>query len=162
MLDLNCAVDEAAWSSCSARLSLPRPFLPPSPVMEASWQASGLCRSTADPSANAVFLGVFFARMCCSGPDENTTVPRASSSHIWRKKPFDLCSAPCTALPAIIFRCNFSILQLWCATAHILIDCSANHRGVAPSGWVEMWKEVDCGWRFSHRQQSLSTLFEKI
>lgn len=159
MLDLNCAVDEATRSFCSARLSPPVPScLPP-----LWWKHPDRPRgSAAALLTHLQMLFVFFAKMCCSGPDENTTVPWASSSHIWRKKPFDLCSAPCTALPAIIFRCNFSMLQLRCATAHILIDCSANHRGVAPSRWVEMWKDMDCGWRFSHRQQSLSSLFEKI
>lgn len=53
-------------------------------------------------------------------------VPHASTSHIWRKKPFDFCSAPSAALQAFIFTCNFFCI----ATAHILIECSANHRGV--------------------------------
>ena len=65
-------------------------------------------------------------------------------------------------LPALLFQLLFldviSIVRLLSAAAHILIDCSAYHGGVAWSRWVELWKYAVCGlWmEFSHRQQSIS------
>ena len=135
------------------------PSLPASPVMEASWQASGLCRSSADPSANAALFFFFFflGGLSLRGltithpfPEPRLNTYEGRSHLIYAR------------LPALLFQLLFldviSIVRLLSAAAHILIDCSAYHGGVAWSRWVELWKYAVCGlWmEFSHRQQSLS------
>lgn len=108
---------------------------------EGSWQPSG--SATAPPTFCKHW---FFFRMLRPLPDENTSAPRAASSHIWRERKKEkgkkvIWFMLSVLLSQLLFLDVIFLYSNRCYCPHI--DCLLGKPHGTPSRWGELWKYRD-------------------